>query len=87
MALTLTSSQLKHDAKNVARGAATPAGVAAATALAAHSVMTNLAGARRVGVDTDLCPLHVSADAEKTTNDRWAQVDDLFDRTEWEPRQ
>ncbi len=42
--------------------------------------------AKRVGVDTDLCPLHAQADPKQTEEDRWAEIDDLFDRTEWEPR-
>ena len=43
--------------------------------------------AKRVGVDTDLCPLHVGkVDPKQAEDDRWAQVDDLFDRTDWPPR-
>lgn len=54
MALTLNSRQLAHDAKNIMRETVTPAGVAAASGLMSHSVMTGLQGGRRVVVGAGL---------------------------------
>jgi hypothetical protein len=39
--------------------------------------------ATRVGPDQDLCPQH--REAPPRTEESWAEVDDLFDRTDWPP--
>ncbi len=41
--------------------------------------------AKRVGDNLDLCPLHQEALPGLPQTD-WDAIDDLFDRTEWEPR-
>jgi len=48
--------------------------------------------ARRVGPNVDLCPQHHDLTVTPTppapvrSEADWAEIDDLFDRTDWEPR-